>query len=138
MEKNGETYKNIPWRWIWTIAGAVIIFLVMFLLGIWEGKQREEEKKYLEKLQTEQQMAEAKNTRKKTEQQQKRNEEIDNPTTSLTNMEQEKNTERKETIIRVLISVDGTDQYLHSDVRISCPAPEAKFITVPFDFLRYG
>ena len=38
-------------------------------------------------------------------------------------MEQEKNTERKETIIRVLISVDGTDQYLHSDVRISCPAP---------------
>lgn len=68
-------------------------------------------------------MAEAKNTRKKTEQQQKRNEEIDNPTTSLTNMEQEKNTERKETIIRVLISVDGTEQYLHSDVRISCPAP---------------
>ena len=123
MEKNGETYKNIPWRWIWTIAGAVIIFLVMFLPGIWEGKQREEEKKYLEKLQTEQQMAEAKNTRKKTEQQQKRNEEIDNPTTSLTNMEQEKNTERKETIIRVLISVDGTEQYLHSDVRISCPAP---------------
>ena len=122
MEKNGETYKNIPWRWIWTIAGAVIIFLVMFLPGIWEGKQREEEKKYLEKLQTEQQMAEAKNTRKKTEQQQKRNEEIDNPTTSLTNMEQEKNTERKETIIRVLISVDGTEQYLHSDVRISCPA----------------
>lgn len=102
---------------------AVIIFLVMFLPGIWEGKQREEEKKYLEKLQTEQQMAEAKNTRKKTEQQQKRNEEIDNPTTSLTNMEQEKNTERKETIIRVLISVDGTEQYLHSDVRISCPAP---------------
>ena len=68
MEKNGETYKNIPWRWIWTIAGAVIIFLVMFLPGIWEGKQREEEKKYLEKLQAEQQMAEAKNTRKKTEQ----------------------------------------------------------------------
>ena len=123
MEKNGETYKNIPWRWIWTIAGAVIIFLVMFLPGIWEGKQREEEKKYLEKLQAEQQMAEAKNTRKKTEQQQKRNEEIDNPTTSLTNMEQEKNTERKETIIRVLISVDGTEQYFHSDVRISCPAP---------------
>lgn len=52
-----------------------------------------------------------------------RNEEINNPTTSLTNMEQEKNTERKETIIRVLISVDGTEQYLHSDVRISCPAP---------------
>ena len=123
MEKNGEIYKNIPWRWIWTIAGAVIIFLVMFLPGIWEGKQREEEKKYLEKLQAEQQMAESKNTRKKTEQQQKRNEEIDNPTTSLTNMEQEKNTERKETIIRVLISVDGTEQYLHSDVRISCPAP---------------
>ena len=49
MEKNGETYKNIPWRWIWTIAGAVIIFLMMFLPGIWEGKQREEEKKYLEK-----------------------------------------------------------------------------------------
>lgn len=68
-------------------------------------------------------MAEAKNTRKKTEQQQKRNEEIDNPTTSLTHMEQEKNTERKETIIRVLISVDGTEQYLHSDVRISCTAP---------------
>ena len=123
MEKNGETYKNIPWRWIWTIAGAVIIFLVMFLPGIWEGKQREEEKKYLEKLQAEQQMAEEKNTRKKTEQQQKRNEEIDNPTTSLTNMEQDKNTERKETIIRVLISVDGTEQYLHSDVRISCTAP---------------
>ena len=38
-------------------------------------------------------------------------------------MEQEKNTERKETIIRVLISVDGTEQYLHPDVRISCPAP---------------
>ena len=123
MEKNGETYKNIPWRWIWTIAGAVIIFLVMFLPGIWEVKLREEEKKYLEKLQAEQQMAEVKNTRKKTEQQQKRNEEIDNPTTSLTNMEQEKNTERKETIIRVLISVDGTEQYLHSDVRISCLAP---------------
>ena len=74
MEKNGETYKNIPWRWIWTIAGAVIIFLVMFLPGIWEGEQREEEKKYLEKLQAEQQMAEAKYTRKKMEQQQKRNE----------------------------------------------------------------
>ena len=86
-------------------------------------KQRRKKKSILKKLQAEQQMAEAKNTRKKTEQQQKRNEEIDNPTTSLTNMEQEKNTERKETIIRVLISVDGTEQYLHSDVRISCPAP---------------
>ena len=87
MEKNGETYKNNPWRWIGAIAVVVMIFLVMFLPGIWEGKQREEEQKYLEKLQTEQQMAEAKNTRKKTEQQQKSNEEKDNPTTSLTNME---------------------------------------------------
>ncbi len=122
MEKNGETYKNNPWRWIGAIAVVVMIFLVIFLPGIWVEKQGEEEREYLEKLLTEQQIADAKNTRKKTEQQQKSNEEKDHPTTSLTNMEKEKNTERKETIIRVLISVDGTEQYLHSDVRISCPA----------------
>ena len=66
MEKNGETYKNNPWRWIGTIAVVVMIFLVIFLPGIWVEKQSEEEKEYLEKLLTEQQIAEAKNTRKKT------------------------------------------------------------------------
>ena len=110
-----------------TIAGAVLIFMVLFLLRIWEGRQREEEeKKYLEKLQIEQQIAEAKITRKKTDQQQKNDEEKDNSitsTTKLENMEKEKNTERKERTIRVLLSVDGTERYLHPDVRISCPAP---------------
>ena len=67
-------------------------FLVMFLPGIWEGKQRRKKKKYLEKLQAEQQMAEDKGTLEKKigTNKQKRNEEIDNPTTSLTNMEQKK------------------------------------------------
>lgn len=58
MGKNGETNKNIPWKWMLTIAGTVLFFILLFLMGIREGRQkREEENDYLEKLQAEQQMA---------------------------------------------------------------------------------
>lgn len=124
MGKNGETNKNIPWKWMLTIAGTVLFFILLFLMGIREGRQkREEENDYLEKLQAEQQMAKVGTSGENIEEEQTENERKENQDVSqedFANLENETKTDRKEDTIRVLISVDGTEHYVHSEVRISC------------------
>ena len=124
MGKNGETNKNIPWKWMLTIAGTVLFFILLFLMGIREGRQkREEENDYLEKLQAEQQIAKVGTSGENIEEEQTENERKENQDVSqedFANLENETKTDRKEDTIRVLISVDGTEHYVHSEVRISC------------------
>ena len=108
-----------------TIAGTVLFFILLFLMGIREGRQkREEENDYLEKLQAEQQMAKVGTSGENIEEEQTENERKENQDVSqedFANLENEAKTDRKEDTIRVLISVDGTEHYVHSEVRISCP-----------------
>ncbi|MFR7376216.1 MAG: hypothetical protein ACLUTZ_03940 [Oliverpabstia sp.] len=65
-------------------------------------------------------MAEAKETLEKRNNSRKKNEEIDNPTTSLQIWNKKKYGRDDNSCIDF---VDGNWRYLHSDVRISCPAP---------------
>lgn len=92
-----------------TIAGTVLFFILLFLMGIREGRQkREEENDYLEKLQAEQQMAKVGTSGENIEEEQTENERKENQDVSqedFANLENETKTDRKEDTIRVLISV---------------------------------
>ena len=62
-----------------TIAGTVLFFILLFLMGIREGRQkREEENDYLEKLQAEQQMAKVGTSGENIEEEQTENERKEN------------------------------------------------------------
>ena len=71
----------------------------------------------------EQQMAKVGTSGENIEEEQTENERKENQDVSqedFANLENETKTDRKEDTIRVLISVDGTEHYVHSEVRISC------------------